>query len=211
MIKGELFILSSPAGGGKTTLSNLLLKEIPNLVRITTCTTRKPRKGEKNGVDYFFLTKEQFEEMIKNDELLEYAIIHGNYYGTPKKLVLEEIEKGNDVLLIIDVQGMRHIKKKFENLTTVFLIPPSFEELVNRMKKRGDSEEEIKRRLETAKKELPAWREYDYIVINDIIEKTKERLKWIILSSRLKTKRFSPEVLEDKVLKSLMNNEENSF
>lgn len=211
MIKGELFILSSPAGGGKTTLSNLLLKEIPNLVRITTCTTRKPRKGEKNGVDYFFLTKEQFEEMIKNDELLEYAIVHGNYYGTPKKLVLEEIEKGNDVLLIIDVQGMRHIKKKFENLTTVFLIPPSFEELVNRMKKRGDSEEEIKRRLETAKKELPAWREYDYIVINDIIEKTKERLKWIILSSRLKTKRFSPEVLEDKVLKSLMNNEENSF
>ncbi len=211
MIKGELFILSSPAGGGKTTLSNLLLKEIPNLVRITTCTTRKPRKGEKNGVDYFFLTKEQFEEMIKNDELLEYAIIHGNYYGTPKKLVLEEIEKGNDVLLIIDVQGMRHIKKKFENLTTVFLIPPSFEELVNRMKKRGDSEEEIKRRLETAKKELPAWREYDYIVINDIIEKAKERLKWIILSSRLKTKRFSPEVLGDKVLKSLMNNEENSF
>ncbi|RMD45156.1 MAG: guanylate kinase, partial [Aquificota bacterium] len=177
MIKGTLIILSSPAGGGKTTLSNFLLSEIPNLVRITTCTTRKPRPGEKNGIDYIFLSKEEFEKMIENEELLEYAVVHGNYYGTPKKAVLEEIEKGNDVLLIIDVQGMRHIKKRFENLITIFLIPPSFEELINRMKKRGDSEEEIKKRLETAKKELPAWKEYDYIVINDIIEKAKENLK----------------------------------
>ncbi len=204
MIKGSLIILSSPAGGGKTTLSNLLLSEVPNLVRITTCTTRKPRPGEKNGVDYIFLSKEEFEKMIENEELLEYAIVHGNYYGTPKKAVLEEIEKGNDVLLIIDVQGMRHIKKRFNNLVTIFLIPPSFEELVNRMKKRGDSEEEIKKRLETAKKELPAWKEYDYIVINDIIEKAKENLKHIILANRLKTDRFSPEILGDEQLKRLM-------
>ena len=207
MIKGELIILSSPAGGGKTTLSNLLLSEVPNLVRITTCTTRKPRPGEKNGVDYIFLTKEKFEKMIKEGEFLEYAVVHGNYYGTPKKAVIEQLEKGNDVLLIIDVQGMRQIKKNFDDVTTIFLIPPSFEELIERMKKRGDSPEEIEKRLKTAKKELPAWKEYDYIVINDIIERAKERLKHIILSNRLKTKRFSPESLGDEELKKLMEND----
>ena len=204
MIKGELFVLSAPAGGGKTTLANLLLKEVPNLVKITTCTTREPRPGEKNGVDYFFLSKEEFERKIKEGAFLEYAVVHGNYYGTPKEEVLKEINKGNDVLLVIDVQGMRQIKRNFEEVVTIFLIPPSFEELINRMKKRGDSEEEIKKRLETAKKELKAWREYDYIVINDIIEKAKEDLKKIILANRLKTTRFSPEILGDKVLKELM-------
>ncbi len=204
MIKGELFVLSAPAGGGKTTLANLLLKEVPNLVKITTCTTRKPRPGEKNGVDYFFLSKEEFERKIKEGAFLEYAVVHGNYYGTPKEEVLKEINKGNDVLLVIDVQGMRQIKRNFKEVVTIFLIPPSFEELINRMRKRGDSEEEIKKRLETAKKELKAWREYDYIVINDIIEKAKEDLKKIILANRLKTTRFSPEILGDKILKELM-------
>ena len=204
MIKGELFVLSAPAGGGKTTLANLLLKEVPNLVKITTCTTRKPRPGEKNGVDYFFLSKEEFERKIKEGAFLEYAVVHGNYYGTPKEEVLKEINKGNDVLLVIDVQGMRQIKRNFKDVVTIFLIPPSFDELINRMKKRGDSEEEIKKRLETAKKELKTWKEYDYIVINDIIEKAKEDLKKIILANRLKTTRFSPEILGDKVLKELM-------
>ena len=204
MIKGELFVLSAPAGGGKTTLANLLLKEVPNLVKITTCTTREPRPGEKNGVDYFFLSKEEFERKIREGAFLEYAVVHGNYYGTPKEEVLKEINKGNDVLLVIDVQGMRQIKRNFKDVVTIFLIPPSFDELINRMKKRGDSEEEIKKRLETAKKELKAWKEYDYIVINDIIEKAKEDLKKIILANRLKTTRFSPEILGDKVLKELM-------
>ncbi len=204
MIKGEVFVLSAPAGGGKTTLANLLLKEVPNLVRITTCTTRKPRPGEKNGIDYFFLSKEEFQQKIKENAFLEYAIVHGNYYGTPKEEVLKEINKGNDVLLVIDVQGMRQIKKNFKDVVTIFLIPPSFEELINRMKKRGDSEEEIKKRIETAKIELKAWKEYDYIVINDIIEKAKEDLKKIIFASRLKTTRFSPEILGDKILKELM-------
>ncbi len=204
MIKGEVFVLSAPAGGGKTTLANLLLKEVPNLVKITTCTTRKPRPGEKNGVDYFFLSKEEFERKIKEGAFLEYAVVHGNYYGTPKEEVIKEINKGNDVLLVIDVQGMRQIKRNFKDVVTIFLIPPSFEELINRMRKRGDPEEEIKKRLETAKKELKAWREYDYIVINDIIEKAKEDLKKIILANRLKTTRFSPEILGDKILKELM-------
>ncbi len=204
MKKGRLFVLSSPAGGGKTTISNLLLKEVPNLVRITTCTTRPPRPGEKNGIDYFFLSKEDFEEKIKEGECLEYAIVHGNYYGTPKTEVLNELEKGNDVLLIIDVQGMRQIKKNFEDVITIFLIPPSFDELIRRMEKRGDPPEEIKKRIETAKKELPAWKEYDFIVINDIIEKAKEDIKHIIFADRLKTERFSFDKLGDKKLKELM-------
>ncbi len=204
MIKGELIVLSAPAGGGKTTLANLLLSEIPNLVKITTCTTRKPRPGEVNGVDYFFLSKEEFEKKIEEGECLEYALVHGNYYGTPKSEVIKEINKGNDVLLIIDVQGMRQIKKNFNNVTAIFIIPPSFDELIRRMKKRGDTEEEIKKRLETAKKELKAWKEYDFIVINDILDRAKEDLKSIILSSRLKTSRFSPEYLRDKTLKHLM-------
>jgi len=196
--------LSSPAGGGKTTLSNLLLKEIPNLKKIVTCTTRKPRPGEKNGIDYIFLTKEQFEEKIKKGEFLEYAVVHGNYYGTPKDQVFSQIDNGNDVLLVIDVQGMRQIKSNMDNVITIFMIPPSIDELVNRMRRRGDSDQEIQRRLQTAMKEFPAWKEYDYIVINDILLEAKEAVKHIILSNRYKTSRFDLNKILDSRLRELM-------
>ena len=204
MKKGELFILSSPAGGGKTTLANLLIKEIPNLKRVITCTTRKPRPGEKNGVDYYFLSKEEFEKRIKENDFLEYAIVHGNYYGTPKKEVEEELQKGFDLLLVIDVQGMRQIVSNKKDVVTIFILPPSLDELVRRMKERGDSEEEIQKRLKTAKKEIPAWKEYNYVVINDNLDKAKENIKYIILSSRLKTERFDLYQIKDEELKKLM-------
>ncbi len=204
MKKGELFILSSPAGGGKTTLANLLIKEIPNLKRVITCTTRKPRPGEKNGVDYYFLSKEEFEKRIKENDFLEYAIVHGNYYGTPKKEVEEELQKGFDLLLIIDVQGMRQIVSNKKDVVTIFILPPSLDELVRRMKERGDSEEEIQKRLKTAKKEIPAWKEYNYVVINDNLDKAKENIKYIILSNRLKTERFDVSKIKDEELKKLM-------
>jgi len=203
-MKGELFILSSPAGGGKTTIANSLIKEIPNLKRVITCTTRKPRPDEKNGVDYFFLSKEEFEKRIEQGEFLEYAVVHGNYYGTPKKEVEEELSKGYDLLLVIDVQGMRQIKKNKSDLITIFILPPSIDELIKRMKKRGDSEKEIKKRLETAKKEIPAWREYDFVVVNDILEEAKEKIKQIILVQRLKTSRFNPEIIKDRKMRELM-------
>ncbi len=205
-MRGEVYVLSSPAGGGKTTLSNLLLKEIPDLKRIVTCTTRKPRPGEKDGVDYIFLSKDQFEEKIKKGDFLEYALVHGNYYGTPKDQVFSYIEEGFDVLLVIDVQGMRQIKSNIENVVTIFMIPPSIDELVNRMKRRGDSEQEIKKRLETAEKEFPAWKEYDYIVVNDILMEAKEAVKHIILSNRYKTKRFNPDKILDSKLRKLLKN-----
>jgi len=182
--KGDLFIISSPAGGGKTTLTNLLISEIPNLKRVITCTTRKPRLGEKDGKDYYFLTKEEFKKRIKEEAFLEYAVVHGNYYGTPKKEVFELLEKGIDLILVIDVQGMRQVKENFKDVITIFILPPSIEEIVKRMKERGDSEEEIRKRLETAKSEIPAWKEYDFVIVNDILEKAKESLKQIILCHR---------------------------
>ncbi len=204
-MKGELFILSAPAGGGKTTIAQLLLKEIPNLYKITTCTTRKPRKGEVDGKDYYFLSTEEFEEKIKQGEFLEYAKVHGNYYGTPKSEVERLINEGKDVLLIIDVQGMMQIKGKIRPMTTIFLIPPSFDELINRMRKRGDSEEEIKKRIETAKREIPLWKEYDYIVINDVLLEAKDNIKRIILAHRNKTERFDLNLIKDEELRKLMN------
>ena len=203
-MKADIFVLSAPAGGGKTTIANLLLKEIPNLQRIVTYTTRQPRPGEKNGVDYVFVSKEEFEKLIQENAFLEHAIVHGNYYGTPKREVFELIEKGIDVLLIIDVQGMRQIKSNYKDIISIFLIPPSFDELKLRMKKRGDSEEEIQKRLHTAIKELKAWKEYDYIVVNDEIQKAKENTKYIILSNRLKTKRFDLSKIEDEKLRNLL-------
>ncbi len=204
-LKGELFVISAPAGGGKTTIVNMLLKEVPNLVRAITCTTRKPRDGEENGKDYYFLTKEEFEESIKNDKFLEYAKVHDNYYGTPREEVEKLLNEGKDVILIIDVQGMRQLRKKIK-LNAIFILPPSLEELINRMKKRGESEEEIKKRLETAKKELPAWKEYDYVVVNDVLEEAKENIKKIILSHRLKRERFDVSTIKDPMLRELLLN-----
>ncbi len=204
-LRGELFIISAPAGGGKTTIVNMLLKEVPNLVRAITCTTRKPRDGEEDGKDYYFLTKEEFEESIKNDKFLEYAKVHDNYYGTPREEVEKLLNEGKDVILIIDVQGMRQLRKKIK-LNAIFILPPSLEELINRMKKRGESEEEIKKRLETAKKELPAWKEYDYVVVNDVLEKAKENIKKIILSHRLKRERFDVSTIKDPMLRELLQN-----
>ncbi|WP_456399891.1 guanylate kinase [Persephonella sp.] len=199
-----VYVLSSPAGGGKTTISNLILKEIPNIKRIVTCTTRKPREGEVNGRDYIFLSLDEFKEKIKNNEFLEYAVVHGNYYGTPKDQVLNYINEGLDVLLVIDVQGMRQIKKNMNEIISIFLIPPSIDELINRMKKRGETEEEINKRINTAMKELPAWKEYDYVIINDVIETAKESVKYIILSNRLKKDRFDINKIIDPKLREVL-------
>ncbi|MBK3332183.1 guanylate kinase [Persephonella atlantica] len=208
-MKGELFILSSPAGGGKTTIANLLIKEIPNLKRVITCTTRKPRTGEKDGVDYYFLTEDEFKKRIEEGKFLEYAVVHGNYYGTPKEEVEKELSKGFDLLLVIDVQGMLQIKSKKSDVVSIFLLPPSLDELIKRMENRGDSPEEIKKRIETAKKEIPQYKRYDYVVVNDVLEKAKNDVKCIIISHRHKTERFSLKLIKDEKLKRLLKDEWN--
>ncbi len=201
---GNLYVLSAPAGGGKTTIANQLLEELPFLRRIVTYTTRSPRPDEKNGIDYIFKTKEEFEKLIEEDAFLEHAIVHGHYYGTPKKEVFELLEDGFDVLLIIDVQGMRQIKKKYPEMIGIFILPPSWDELIRRMKKRGDSEEEIQKRLETAQREIPAWKEYDYVVINDNLIEAKNKIKCIIIANRQRTDKFDFSLIKDEKLKKLM-------
>jgi guanylate kinase len=209
--EGGIIIISAPSGGGKTTLVKYVLNELSFVKVIPTCTTRKKREGEVDGVDYIFLTEEEFRERIKKGEFLEYAVVHGRYYGTLKEVVFKELKKGYDVILVIDVQGMKSIKEKLEgkvDITTIFIIPPSIDELINRLKGRGETEEEIERRLKSLEKELPQWRNYDYIIVNDDLEKAKKNLKSIIISQRLKTKRFNLDCIKDKKMRRLMANEE---
>ena len=204
---GGIIIISAPSGGGKTTLVNYIMKELSFVKMIPTCTTRAKREGEVNGVDYIFLTKEEFQKKVENNEFLEYALVHGRYYGTLKETVFKELKKGYDVILAIDVQGMKSIKEKLDgkvDITTIFIIPPSIEELIKRLKNRGESEEEIERRLKSLEKELPQWKKYDYIIINDDLERAKENLKSIIVSQRLKTSRFDINSIKDEKMRRLM-------
>jgi len=181
-MKGKIFVISAPSGTGKTTIQKLLLEAIPSLKSITTCTTRKPRIGEKNGIDYKFLTEKDFKEKIKNGEFLEYANVYGNFYGTPKKEVMEKLKKGENVLLVIDTQGGMSVKKIFPDAILIGILPPSAKEQEKRLKKRGDvNEEEIKRRLEAAKEERKTLlKYYNYRVIKKEIKETVEKIKKFI-------------------------------
>ncbi|MCX7738867.1 MAG: guanylate kinase [Hydrogenothermaceae bacterium] len=203
-MRGNLYVVSSPAGAGKTTIVNLLLQELPSLRRIVTYTTRNRRKNEIDGMDYVFKTTEEFEVLIRQEAFLEYATVHGNYYGTPKREVFEYIDQGFDVVLVIDIQGMRQVKASFSQTITIFILPPSLEELIQRMRIRGENPEEIQKRLKTASLEFPAWRDYDYIVINDSLEKAKNEIKCIILSNRLRKSNFDPSQISDESLRSFL-------
>ena len=195
--KGFVYILSAPSGTGKTTVGNLLLKEIPFLERVITATTRQPREGEKHGVDYYFISEEEFKRKIEEGFFLEWAKVYKYYYGSPKSEVERILKSGKDALLIIDVQGALKVKKVLPNAVSIFLLPPSFEELKRRLLERG--EKEWKTRLEWAKKEIPCAGTFDYLVVNDLLEKAVEEIKAIILSNRRK-KEF---VLNNENYKSL--------
>lgn len=166
--KGSLFVVCGPSGVGKGTVCKELLRVRPEIKLSISATTRERRKGEIDGVNYYFLKRNKFEQMIDNDEFLEYAKVYDNLYGTPKKYVLEELNKGNDIILEIDPQGAMQIKEKFSDGIFVFLLPPSMEVLRNRIIERGrDSKENIKKRLKCAYEEFDFIREYDYYIIND--------------------------------------------
>ena len=171
---GLILIVSGPSGSGKSTLCNAMFKEFTGLEFSVSCTTRAPRGGERDGVEYHFLTREQFEEHIRQDDFLEYANVHGNFYGTLKSEVYDRTERGTDVLLDIDVQGALSIKKRFADdpvfgprLESVFIAPPSYTELERRLRGRGtDAEESILKRLANSKHEMTFWREYQYVIVN---------------------------------------------
>jgi len=181
MKPGLLLVVSGPAGVGKGTVVSQVRSKSKDVVFSVSATSRKPRPGEIDGENYFFVSKEQFEEMIKNNELLEWVEYCGNYYGTPRAYVEAEIAKGNIVLLEIDVEGAGNIKKKYPDAVSIFITPPSLDELRKRITKRGtESEEVIEARMERAKKELDHIHEYDYIIINDTVEKSTEEFLQIL-------------------------------
>jgi len=168
MKKGFLLVISGPSGVGKGTVLHDLMNTQTNLVYSVSATTRKKRDGEIEGVSYFYLNHDEFEQMISEDKFLEYAHVHNNYYGTPKEFVEKKINEGKIVILEIDVQGALNIKKNTDNGVFIFLAPPSLNELKKRIVGRGtETDEDIKIRMNNAKKELEYIKDYDYIVVND--------------------------------------------
>lgn len=186
---GKVFIISAPSGTGKTTVAKRVLEQIPDLVKVVTYTTRPPRPGEIDGQDYKFVTKDEFEEKIGEGFFLEYANVYGNYYGTPKLDIEKILSEGKDALLIIDVQGAFKVKSLIEDAVSIFLLPPSFEELKRRIEGRGYADKNLEKRLSIAKEEIPCAKYFDYIVINDFLNNAVEKVKAIILSYRVETGR----------------------
>lgn len=180
----KIYVLSAASGVGKTSLKDFVLKDFPNIKYSISATTRKSREGEVEGVHYFFKTKEQFEEMIKNDELIEWNEVHGNYYGTPKKFIDDTLKNGYDVMLILDIFGKDNFDKIYPNSIGILILPPSKEELEKRLRKRRtESEENIKLRLENSTKEIEhalSKGKYEYKIINDDFDKAVKELKEIL-------------------------------
>jgi len=186
--QGFAFIISAPAGTGKTTLVGMLKKEFPCIVESISYTTRKPRVNEINGRDYFFITDEEFQMRLKNEEFLEYAEVFGSHYGTSKEFVSQQQEKGNHVILVIDTQGAEKLKKY--NLISIFISPPNMQELQYRLHSRkSETEEMIQKRLDWAKREINQANEYDYHVINDDLEIAYEVLRSILIAEEHKVRK----------------------
>ena len=197
---GAILVISGPSGCGKSTLLKEVYKEIDSYMFSISTTTRAPRVGEKDGVDYLFTSREDFEEDIKNGQFLEWAEVHGNYYGTSLKPIKKAISKGKLVIFDIDVQGHEIVRKKLDNIvTSVFITTPSLEELENRLTSRGtDSEEVIERRIKNAKHEIKFFQKYDYFIVNDDLKKASKELVSIANIARSKSKLFDKEEIISK-------------
>jgi len=182
-----VYIISAPSGSGKSTLVDKVRQIVPDLDFSISFTTRRPRGNERNGQEYFFVSREEFQEMVRRDEFLEYADVFGNYYGTAKNVLHQAEERGKDLLLDIDVQGAEQIKGKLPSALSIFIMPPDRKTLETRLRKRSlDAEEVIQRRLVTASREIENYEKYDYILVNDRLEESIEALMAILLAERLK-------------------------
>lgn len=187
--KGLLLVISGQSGAGKGTIAAALRQADPSLRLSVSATTRAPRKGEVNGLHYYFMKIDEFKELIKNDQLLEWAEVYGNYYGTLREFVKKHLEKGEDVLLEIDIQGALQVKQKFPEAVLVFIAPPSKSVLKSRLVSRGtDTQEEIEKRLNCAVDEMELATRYDFIVINNDITKALENVQTVIAADKLRPK-----------------------
>ncbi|MDP8218691.1 MAG: guanylate kinase [Candidatus Theseobacter exili] len=195
---GMLLVLSSPSGGGKTTIRKRIVRMFENAIYSVSCTTRQKRTDELDGRDYIFLDKETFDEMRDNNEFLEYAEVFGNYYGTPRSFVEESIKNGNIVVLDIDVKGAMQIKSQIKGVF-IFLVPPSLKILRDRLvTRKTDDTEIIERRLSEAKRELNYIDEYDYAVINGTLRDTIEKVRSIVVSETCKTRNLGDKLIKYK-------------
>ena len=188
--KGMIIIVSAPSGAGKTSICDALIKSDKNIIYSVSTTTREPRKGEKNGREYFFVNDSEFKKMVKTNMFVEWAKVHDHFYGTSKKVLEQTINKGKDILLDIDVQGAVKIKKQYKEALMIFITTPSLKVLKERLIKRNkDSMDVIKRRIENAKKELTYLPKYDYLILNDKLDKSIQEVKSVICAERLSIKR----------------------
>ena len=186
-MKGNLIIISSPSGGGKGTLIKEVLKIASNIGYSVSFTTRQMRAGEENGRDYFFVSRDEFSALIEKNEFIEYAEVHGNLYGTSINQVQKELAKGNDIILEIDVQGAESIRRKMPESVGIFIMPPSFEVLRQRLTRRAtETHENLALRLRNSVSEVREFERFDYVVINDEVARATDDLKSIILAERLK-------------------------
>ncbi len=198
--KGIALIVTAPSGAGKTTLIKKLLNEFSNITFSISYTTRKPREGEVHGKDYFFVSKEEFKRLIDKGFFAEWAEVHGNYYGTPVSFVNETLEKGKDVLFDVDIKGALQLKKNLKDSISVFILPPSKKVLEERLRKRGkDSEKDIVLRISRAKEELLVAYKFDFLILNDLLDRAYEELRSIYISGKCRTLISKP--ILDNILK----------
>lgn len=188
--RGTLFVVSSPSGGGKGTIIRHVLEVVPNLSYSVSFTTRAPRPGEVNGREYFFISRDVFEEMKAAGEFLESACVHGNYYGTAKRQIVEETATGIDIVLEVDVQGAESVRQLLLDSVSIFILPPSYEVLRARLIARGtDTAEQLEVRLRNAPEELRQYAKFDYVIINDEVTRAAAQLASIIYAERAKCER----------------------
>lgn len=199
--RNNVFLISAPSGAGKSSLIQLLLAEIPSLFFSISHTTRPPRPGEKDGVEYYFVSHGRFEEMIEANQFLEWAYVHSHYYGTSVQMVHKAEEQHKDLLLDVDIQGHQKVRKVLEGVTGIFVLPPSYEALKERLEQRGkDTPEQIGRRMENARVEIQHYRDYEYVVINDDLQAAFESLVSIIRSQQSRRENLQDRI--EEILKS---------
>ena len=197
--RGNLIVISGPSGAGKDTIVNELLKENENIWLSISATSRKPRSGEIDGIHYFFLTKEEFEERIKENDFLEYASYNDNYYGTPKSDIVEKLNNGIDVVLVIEIQGALKVKELIPEAVFIFIMPPSMSELRRRLvDRKTEDKEKILKRFKTAYKEINEITKYNYVVINDQVKDAVDKVKAILLSEKCRVDRIEEVYLDNE-------------